>query len=283
MGQVGLRYFGLVASIFLLFSGFVACGAQMYQVSMTDDTAPRVQSAQGTNDPNSPNFGLHAPNGWTQLPIRFKTGFTLSEDQRKGLTRAMATWEMAIGRKLFVYDGVHQSKTGDSFPDLYSSLDDSVNGHYLDDHWDKTGKPQEVLATTIWDNDPSDYSRILTADIRFNNNYYLLGNALDLEAADNKEVVDMQTLALHELGHLLGLAHMNAGRDPQSIMLAQLYIGEGLANRRLSEGDIERVQRIYGCEGESCDVKATMDRIDLLDMQSRSQSASLEVETDSAH
>lgn len=285
MSQVGIRYLGFVACIVMLFSGFVACGAQMYQVSLTDDTAPRVQGAEGTNDPNSPNYGLHAPNGWTQLPIRFRTGFTLSDDQKKGLTKAMATWEIATGKKLFVYEGVHQNTSGDSFPDLYSSLDDQINGHYLDDHWDKTGKPRAVLATTIWDNDPRDYSKIMTADIRFNNDYYLLGNAFVLEAAENKEVVDMQTLALHELGHLLGLAHMNGGKDPQSIMLAQLYIGEGLSNRRLSMGDIERVQRIYGCEGTACDVKATMDKIDKLDLASRGASSESEpqVESDTAH
>jgi hypothetical protein len=37
-----------------------------------------------------------------------------------------------------------------------------------------------------------------------------------------------------------------------------LFIGEGLSNRRLSEGDIKRVQSIYGCEGIACNVEAVL-------------------------
>ena len=66
----------------------------------------------------------------------------------------------------------------------------------------------------------------------------------------------MESLALHELGHLLGLSHVPADTDPYSIMNPTLYIGEGLANRKISKDDIELIQRVYGCEGDSCDVDA---------------------------
>jgi len=67
-------------------------------------------------------------------------------------------------------------------------------------------------------------------------------------------VVDMESLALHELGHLLGLGHIPAAVDPYSIMNPSLLIGEGLANRRVSRGDIERIQKIYGCVGKACNI-----------------------------
>jgi len=78
---------------------------------------------------------------------------------------------------------------------------------------------------------------------------------------------------------LLGLAHIPKTFDSDSIMTASLYIGEGLANRRLSYGDIERVHRIYGCGAASCDIEATMARIDALDRSMQGTSA----EVDSAH
>jgi hypothetical protein len=196
----------------------------------------------------------------------------MSADQLKGLQKAMLTWETAVGRKLFVHEGTHDGVTGDTFKDLYSSLADKINGHYLDDHWDKTGKPQVVLATTIWDNDPVDATKILTADIRFNSNYYIMGDAFRLTSPDTREVVDMQTLATHELGHLLGLSHMNASVDADSIMTPALYIGEGLANRRLSRGDVERIHQIYGCVGDVCDVDKALAKIEqTLDKEPGSQ------------
>jgi len=125
------------------------------------------------------------------------------------------------------------------------------------------------LATTIWDNDPNDPDKILTADIRFNSDFYNIGDSLSGKNPSEKEMVDMQTLALHELGHLLGLAHIDSSIDPQSIMNPSVFIGEGLANRRLSKGDIERIQKIYGCIGESCAVEKILAALDATEISQR--------------
>jgi hypothetical protein len=278
LGKIAFRYIGILAGTIFLFVNFIACGAQMYQVSMEKDFASDRSPPQ-TSDPKSPEFGIHAISGWSKLPIQFATSEELSPAQRAGLVSAMKTWELAVGRRLFVYGG-DDNRAGDSFADLYSSLPDKVNGHYLDDNWAKTGKPDAVLATTIWDN--SSPSTIATADIRFNSNHYTIYDSLDSEGLrltsldPAKEIVDMESLALHELGHLLGLAHMDAESDQYSIMNPSLFIGAGLASRKLSEGDIMRIQRIYGCEGESCDIEKLVAKLeqnqkDALAKQSSSQ------------
>lgn len=268
MGSLGLRYTIISASILMVFINFVACGAQLFKVSMAGDYETKHVSPDAY-DSSSSWFGIHAPKGWKTVPIQFKLGKGISAEQYRGLSAAMNTWELATGKKLFHYDGLHEGVTGNSFPDLYSSLEDKINGHYLDDNWLKTGKPQIVLATTIWDNDARDTQAIETADIRFNSNFYIIGDSFTAKSLENLEVVDMQTLALHELGHLLGLAHVSQEADSQSIMNPSLYIGEGLANRRLSVGDIERIHKIYGCEGDSCDVELTVAKIEELDRKSR--------------
>jgi hypothetical protein len=51
---------------------------------------------------------------------------------------------------------------------------------------------------------------------------------------------------------------MKVEDDSLSVMNPTLFIGEGLSNRRLSEGDIKRVQSIYGCEGIACNVEAVL-------------------------
>ena len=261
--SVGLRYGALVGCTLFVFTNFVACGAQMYQVSMRGDH-DTTRAHPGSTDPRSPQFGLHAPNGWATLPIDFKVGNSMNPDQVTGLKNAIRSWELAVGKKLFRFSGVHGGVDGDSFPDLYSSLRDQINGEYIDADWDKTAKGSQVLATTIWNTSAADDFTIDTADIRYNSQHYILGDALTLRSSQTREVVDMESLALHELGHLLGLSHVPKSNDSSSIMNPQLFIGEGLVNRRLSSGDLRRVQQIYGCEGEACDITTTVMRISKL-------------------
>jgi hypothetical protein len=56
----------------------------------------------------------------------------------------------------------------------------------------------------------------------------------------------MESLALHEVGHLLGLSHISEQDDKYSVMNPSLFIGEGMMTRRLSESDIDRIRSIYG-------------------------------------
>jgi hypothetical protein len=73
----------------------------------------------------------------------------------------------------------------------------------------------------------------------------------------------MESLSLHELGHLLGLAHVDSNVDPMSIMNPQLFIGVGLTSRKVSRGDIERMQVIYGCKNKACDVDTLVKEIEM--------------------
>ncbi len=279
------KYLSGFIGINLFFGTFIACGTQAYKVSMKEDYDPSRGSA-ATSDKSSSLYGIHATSGWKQLPIPFRFSPELNVEQKSHLMAAMKRWEWATGKKLFSYEGEHSGTNGDSFKDLYSSLRDGINGHYLDGNWAKTQKPEYVLATTIWDNE-RDASVIARADIRCNNQYYIIGDSLTLKSTESKEVVDMQSLALHELGHLLGLAHVDEDVDSLSIMNPALFIGEGLTSRKVSRSDIERIQQIYGCEGKACNIDGLMDELETANwdrltmnakkwMQSKGVSPSLE-------
>ena len=268
MFVIAIRYFSLLICVVIFFVNFISCGLQFYKVSLDEDT--RQDLPYDATDPDSDFYGIHATAGWRQLPIPFRVGsgfdstFNLtSKDQMQGILRAIKTWETAVGKKLFEFRGVHKEVQGDTFKDLYTSLSDSVNGHYLDEDWGKTGKPEVVLATTIWENEGGSVEAIKTADIRFNSDFYVFGDSLTLQYDDNvgKEVVDMESLALHELGHLLGLSHIDEGVDMFSVMNPSLLIGTGLTSRGVSEGDIRRIQKIYGCHGEACDMSKVIEKL----------------------
>ena len=269
------RYLLAAGAITAAFTNFIACGAQMYKASLKGDhQEPSETQAANSTDPSSPEFGLHAPSGWTSLPIIYKSDATMSKVQLMAMQAAMHTWEVATGKTLFKYGGVHTSITGDSFSDLYSSLRDQVNGQYLDEHWKKTGKQTQVLATTIWNNPNNGYQSIDAADIRYNEENYFIADSLKESPIDQREIVDMQSLATHELGHFLGLAHVSEDYDNTSIMNPSIMIGVGLATRSLSVGDVKRIQKIYGCLGSACDAEATARKILQAGLKSSSQSGS---------
>ena len=250
------KYLIISGAFVAAFTNFIACGAQMYKASLEDDHVKGPEAAL-SEDPSSPNFGLHAPKGWVKLPIGYRIDKSMSKVQLAALQGAMKTWESATGKTLFSFTGTHTGTTGDTFPDLYSSLRDQINGQYFDEHWAKTGKSNLVLATTIWNNPNNNYQSIDAADIRYNSELYFISDALTESPKDDREIVDMQSLATHELGHLLGLAHVPDTYDSSSIMNPSIMIGEGLASRSISTGDIKRIQKIYGCQGSACDVEAT--------------------------
>ena len=257
-----IKYTSTVIALALAFTNFVACGAKMYQITVKDDHSGSRESLYANIFENKID-GIQVPNGWgNQIPISYSLSYELSGDAKQAIETAMAKWEHAVGRKLFVDNGSSDSRTGDDFDDLYSSLSDRINGYYRDDHWEKTGKEKQVIATTIWntvmdnENSPGLFY-INTADIRFNYQYYNLGDSYKTIAADHRQVVDIESIALHELGHLLGLAHIDSNLDPHSVMKPSFLVGENLSSRKLSKGDIERIQIIYGCVGYACDVDKT--------------------------
>ena len=154
-----------------------------------------------------------------------------------------------------------ENKKGSNFASLYEPLDDAQNGHYYDFNWNQaTGKPASVLATTIWENDPSDSTAIVKGDIRYNAEFYIFGDALKEFSEGKRTIVDMESLALHEVGHLIGLSHIDENADRYSVMNPSLFIGEGMMTRRLSEADIARVRSIYGIGDAS--LAATIERAD---------------------
>jgi len=238
-------------SVSTLMGGFVACGAQNYRISVHGETAEKVDrpntGASGANLAAGNLPGVHSSSGWKRgLPVRFLTSEEIDPAVVTQLQTAMKNWELAVGKSLFQYEGGEKRKGGD-FRQLYEPLNDSVNGNYFDSNWFKTtGKPNSVLATTIWENSPKDTSSIVKADIRYNAEFYIFGNSLEGFSEGKRTIVDMESLALHELGHLLGLTHVNETEDRFSVMNPSLFIGEGMITRRLSKGDISRIRSVYG-------------------------------------
>jgi len=230
----------------------VACGASVYSVPLNEDHPEQTSSAN--LDTSSPYYGIHARNGWVELPIRFHLSNEISDAERDAIIRAMSLWESVTCGKgcLFKFAGYQKREVFLRYGEAEDSLVDETNDHYLEGNWAKTTKKDYVIATTVYKKEVGDDQTIATSDIIYNTEHFHFGDALHLKSVDARVVVDLESLAIHELGHLLGLNHMPATIDSGSIMNSSLIIGEGAATRNISVGDIERIQKIYGCTLDDC-------------------------------
>lgn len=265
--NVILTYTAFMSVISTSLGGYVACGAQKYRVNVHGKEETKQVSRPNTNTSiqkqtaSASLAGVHSSKGWVgNLPIKYKLSTEIKDETSQYLMAAMKSWEAAVGMKLFEFAGKEELK-GASFKDLYAPLDDKTNGHYLDWNWAQaTGKSNSVLATTIWENNPKDQSSITKADIRYNAEFYLFGDSIKEYSQGAKTIVDLESLALHELGHLIGLTHISDTVDKFSVMNPSLFIGEGMITRRLSEGDINRVRSVY--RGGDLSLAATLEKAD---------------------
>ncbi len=258
----GLRYsFFLTLTIFVYWQ-LVACGVndRSFDLGSDEKDSPQNAVALARTESNP----IHSLRGWTSLPINIYLSETITDEMSEQIENALHTWEMAVGKTLFQIAG-HVEYNADAFPTLYDSLSDQENGLYLENNWSNTGKILKTLATTIWENDPKDPRIILKADLRFNNQVYFLCDSKNApeDTLDNKIVSDLESLTLHEMGHFIGLSHVQESEDKGSIMNPRLLISKGFSARTLSKNDIKNIQSIYGCELSACDVDETYEQIRL--------------------
>lgn len=254
--------FFLGLSLLILSSG---CGKQV-SVAETDDLVSDSPIAYSAGWASAPTIYLSV-----QIPEENSSdvqnyGFSGTLIQK--IQNAAATWNTAADlnntqRKIINVDtSSYLTTTGNtlagcsSYSGLYSPLCYNKNGIYYDRKsgttggWaNNTGKSQGVLATAVWTTSGGHISK---ASIRFNRDYYIFGDTTtDYNVSEdnyNKTIVDMESVVLHEMGHMLGLGH--AKEESTSVMYPSMNIGRNSAGfstvkRNLSYNDCIRINTIY--------------------------------------
>ena len=145
------------------------------------------------------------------------------EEERQAVRRAFATWSAAV------QIAFREIGTGDS-PDIRIAWTNANCGDT-----DMTGT---VIAHADYPPGCGFYGNALPRPLHFDDqeNTWCIGMVAGQ--------LDVETVALHEIGHLLGLAH-------SSIASAVMFptIGANATNRALSPDDIEGIRRIYPIRG----------------------------------
>jgi hypothetical protein len=215
----------------------LACGEAQNKRSIDEN---RSQNANVTPTADGP---FHSLTGWTEK-VSYYIDDTAPDAVVEAGIKAAESWNDAMGREVLVFTGVAKMPRGD---ELYSSLDDTHTMIYFERNWkNTTGKADTTLATTVWEN-ASGSDRIIKGDVILNGETYHYCDAMDVtrNLGADLELVDAETVLLHEFGHLLGLDHVDVEDDPESVMHAKTYIGPSMSFRSLSDGDVHNIRQVY--------------------------------------
>ena len=139
------------------------------------------------------------------------------------INTAAEEWNRAVGREVLKIGG-WVNRTGGPMQDRQNVI------YYLGD-WEPERPTEQARTTVYWAGD-----RVYEADIRLNGRNFNFFWGDDPVAGR----VDIQSLVLHELGHVLGLAH-NA--TPQSVMAKSLP--SATLRRNLSADDENSIRCEY--------------------------------------
>jgi hypothetical protein len=116
---------------------------------------------------------------------------------------------------------------------------------FVGDEWTSLSfrPPSNALAVTLSSFSPSD-GAIIDADIYFNDDDFDWGIVQD---EDDLDLVDVQNIATHEIGHMIGIDHssMNFFETDQELAEATMFYasGAGETSRRVPKIDDERAVR----------------------------------------
>lgn len=141
---------------------------------------------------------------------------TVPRKYDEAIIKAAETWNQ---RKRMTLIEVHRD---DKYPD--SAANDGTNGIYFLNTWDSNESKEQGRTAIKWD-----ISKIRDADIKINAQNFKFYIEGEEETAGK---ISIESLILHEMGHALGLKHIE---DSSSSM--QPYLSA--AKSRISPGDVD--------------------------------------------
>lgn len=158
----------------------------------------------------------------TQGLVRLYYEKSVPQDIVTELKEAIYTWEASIGRRVFDLQGPIDMSGGPK-QDGYSVV------YWMSD-WDQNRVTLEQARTDIyWVG-----NQLTEADLALN------ARGFSIRSLPGPNDVDARSLILHELGHALGLAHM----DAQASVMAK-SLPSGFYRRDLKSADVNSVKCEY--------------------------------------
>jgi len=247
MSKFSHRHGVLSASLILLFSAWHA-PANAYVISTCDTTIPAADRSCSAGDVSQ---------GWDGAGLgSFNFGYFIG-DVPSSLTvptveaaflAAAATWSSIID---VVFSPV--ATFGAGIIDFYFHDDASTWSNPFDGAINPNAGTGLVFAHTWGPTDVSFDVFSNPGNMHFDiDEQWVTSGAPDFSFGASSLAIDLETVILHELGHVLGLTHEDSfGRGFGDPVMQSYYNGE---YRTLTADDIAGARSLYACVGDGCSI-----------------------------
>jgi hypothetical protein len=158
-----------------------------------------------------------------QVPVVLLIDNSVPHQYFDAIQAAAKQWNAKVGREVIKIGGWVKTNGVPS--------QDNQNIIYFLNTWEADRSNEQARTTVYWAGD-----RIYEADIRINAHDFTFFSGDTAVVSE----VDFQSLVLHEMGHVLGLAH---SLTPQSVMLKSL--ASATKRRELSASDQDSIRCEY--------------------------------------
>ncbi len=143
----------------------------------------------------------------SNVPVSIYNHDSFPVEHLTALKSAFKRWEDKIGHPLFKLSGTHGG------PKLAKR--DGVSAIYWMDDWEADKSGEQARTTIYWEG-----TQIKEADIKLNAKDFTISHASPLLGS----TIDLESLLVHELGHVLGLQHNESGKSVMAVILSYLEV-----------------------------------------------------------
>ena len=182
---------------------------------MLQGCAPKVSPQESCNFVQ--NSELQRVAWGSHVPVIMYVDKSVPEMYYGAIQNAAATWNKGVGHEVIKIGGVSDSTSGPT--------QDGASIIYFLNSWESDRTNEQARTTVYWTG-----NRIYEADIRVNAHDFKFFWGTDLVSGR----VDIESLVLHEMGHVLGLAHNTTETSVMAVSLPSAYLRRDLYKADLS-------------------------------------------------